>query len=132
NHHPTYRCYDVGVIIVLDNSLLPHQAQSSFSWDWGPSFPTLGLWKGVHLEAYDVLRLIHLSTVPVYNSSLSQWVVKVDVLVDAVEETKVQVNLSLMELSTQQTFTVVFPSGQSKNTLSLHVNTVSMGCWVGR
>ncbi|XP_070973400.1 beta-mannosidase-like isoform X2 [Oncorhynchus clarkii lewisi] len=99
------------------------KAQSSFSWDWGPSFPTLGLWKGVHLEAFDVLRLIHLSTVPVYNSSLSQWVVTVEVLVDAVEETKVQVNLSLMELSTEQTFMVLFPSGQSKNTLSLHVNT---------
>ncbi|KAM9432401.1 beta-mannosidase isoform 1-T1 [Salvelinus alpinus] len=99
------------------------KAQSSFSWDWGPSFPTLGLWKGVRLEAFDVLRLIHLSTVPVYNSSLSQWVVKVDVLVVAVEETKVQVNLSLMELSSEQTFTVVFPSGKSKNTLILHVNT---------
>uniref|UniRef100_A0AAZ3R820 Beta-mannosidase n=1 Tax=Oncorhynchus tshawytscha TaxID=74940 RepID=A0AAZ3R820_ONCTS len=47
------------------------KAQSSFSWDWGPSFPTLGLWKGVHLEAFDVLRLIHLSTVPVYSMSLS-------------------------------------------------------------
>lgn len=99
------------------------KAQSSFSWDWGPSFPTTGLWKGVHLEAFDVLRLIHLSTVPVYNSSLSQWVVKVEVLVDAVEETKVEFNLSLMEMSTEQSFTVLFPSGQSKNTLSLHVST---------
>ncbi|CAB1330433.1 unnamed protein product [Coregonus sp. 'balchen'] len=99
------------------------KAQSSFSWDWGPSFPTLGLWKGVHLEAFDVLRLIHLSTVPVYDSSLSQWAVRVEVLVDAVEETEAQVNLSLMELSTQHTFTVMFLSGQSRNTFSLHVNT---------
>uniref|UniRef100_A0A674CTV9 Beta-mannosidase n=1 Tax=Salmo trutta TaxID=8032 RepID=A0A674CTV9_SALTR len=60
------------------------------------------------------------------DSSLSQWVVKVEVLVDAVEETKVEFNLSLMELSTEQSFTVLFPSGQSKNTFSLHVNTVSI------
>ena len=46
------------------------QAQSSFSWDWGPSLPTLGLWKEVRLEAYDVLRLVHLSSVPVYGKRL--------------------------------------------------------------
>jgi len=44
------------------------QEQSSFSWDWGPSFPTTGLWQGVRLEAYDALRLVHLSTVPVYST----------------------------------------------------------------
>ncbi|KAL1508964.1 hypothetical protein ABEB36_003777 [Hypothenemus hampei] len=27
--------------------------QASFSWDWGPSFPEIGIWKPVYLEAYD-------------------------------------------------------------------------------
>ncbi|MFC2084654.1 glycoside hydrolase family 2 protein [Bacteroidota bacterium] len=26
------------------------KAQYSFGWDWGPSFPTLGIWKNVYLE----------------------------------------------------------------------------------
>lgn len=43
--------------------------QSSFSWDWGPSFPTMGLWKGVRLEAFDVLQLIQVSSVPLYSTS---------------------------------------------------------------
>uniref|UniRef100_A0A673CDI5 Beta-mannosidase n=1 Tax=Sphaeramia orbicularis TaxID=375764 RepID=A0A673CDI5_9TELE len=43
--------------------------QSSFSWDWGPSFPTLGLWRGVHLEAFDVLQLIQVSSVPLFGTS---------------------------------------------------------------
>lgn len=44
------------------------QEQSSFSWDWGPSFPTMGLWKEVRLEAFDVLHLIQVSSVPLYSA----------------------------------------------------------------
>lgn len=43
--------------------------QRSFSWDWGPSFPSMGLWKGVQLEAFDVLQLIQVSSVPLYSTS---------------------------------------------------------------
>ncbi|XP_019909909.2 beta-mannosidase isoform X2 [Esox lucius] len=101
------------------------KAQSSFSWDWGPSFPTLGLWKGVRLEAFNVLRLIHLSAVPVYNSSLSQWVVEVEGLFDAVEQTTVRVSLSVVELWTEEAFTVRFLPGTHKCSLSLYVNQSS-------
>lgn len=45
------------------------QEQSSFSWDWGPSFPTMGLWKGVRLEAFDILQLIQVSSLPLYSMS---------------------------------------------------------------
>lgn len=44
------------------------QAQSSFSWDWGPSFPGAALWKGVRLEAFDLLRLVHLAALPLYGT----------------------------------------------------------------
>lgn len=27
--------------------------QASFSWDWGPSFPSMGIWKPVYLQAFD-------------------------------------------------------------------------------
>lgn len=27
--------------------------QASFGWDWGPAFPSVGIWKSVVLEAYD-------------------------------------------------------------------------------
>ncbi len=29
------------------------KAQYSFGWDWGPSFPTSGLWRKVYLKAFD-------------------------------------------------------------------------------
>lgn len=40
--------------------------QASFAWDWGPAFPSMGLWKGVHLESYDeaVLRDVVFSSRP--------------------------------------------------------------------
>ncbi|XP_019953631.2 beta-mannosidase isoform X1 [Paralichthys olivaceus] len=97
--------------------------QSSFSWDWGPSFPTMGLWKGVHVEAFDVLQLVQVSSVPLYNSSLSQWSVQVELLVDAVQTTNGQVSLSIPELDSEKSFQTQFVSGKTKNSFILHINT---------
>lgn len=44
------------------------QAQSSFSWDWGPSFPTLGIWKGVRLEVFNTSRVLSYTTSPKYGT----------------------------------------------------------------
>uniref|UniRef100_A0A4W6DMM4 beta-mannosidase n=1 Tax=Lates calcarifer TaxID=8187 RepID=A0A4W6DMM4_LATCA len=98
--------------------------QSSFSWDWGPSFPTMGLWKGVQLEAFDVLQLVQVSSVPLYNSSLSEWRVQVEILVDAVQTTNGQITLSIPELDSEQTFHTQFLFGKNKNTFVLHINMV--------
>nr|XP_033499478.1 beta-mannosidase [Epinephelus lanceolatus] len=97
--------------------------QSSFSWDWGPSFPTMGLWKGVRLEAFDVLQLTHVSSVPLHDSSLSQWRVQVELLVDAVQTTNGQITLSIPELDSEQSFYTQFLPGQTKNSFTLHLNT---------
>ncbi|KAM8736241.1 beta-mannosidase [Acanthopagrus schlegelii] len=99
--------------------------QSSFSWDWGPSFPTMGLWKGVRLEAFDVLQLIQVSSVPLYNLSVSQWRVQVQLLVDAVQTTNGQITLSIPELESEQTVQTQFLSGKTKNSFTLHINTSS-------
>ncbi|XP_056152102.1 beta-mannosidase [Lampris incognitus] len=99
--------------------------QSSFSWDWGPSFPTMGLWKGVSLEAYDVLQLVHLSSVPFYNARLSWWSVEVELHVEAAEPTNGRVVVSVPELSSQHTFQARFLPGKTKNMYTLHINTSS-------
>lgn len=41
--------------------------QASFAWDWGPAVPSLGIWKPVTLESYDVLfiRDITYNVIPV-------------------------------------------------------------------
>ncbi|KAG7458795.1 hypothetical protein MATL_G00224440 [Megalops atlanticus] len=98
------------------------KAQNSFSWDWGPSFPSLGLWRGVRLEAYDTLRLLYLTATPARDAGLSQWSVEVELFFDAVEAAVGSVTLSLPELATQQAFQASLPPGQSRNPFVLHVN----------
>ncbi|RVE56873.1 hypothetical protein OJAV_G00210580 [Oryzias javanicus] len=95
--------------------------QSSFSWDWGPSFPTVGLWRSVRLEAFDTLQLQQLSYLPLYNGSGSQWELQVELLVDAVRTTGVQVAFSMSELDLEQAFQTQFLSGRTKKTFTFHI-----------
>lgn len=57
-------------------------------------------------------------------ASASQWSVQVELLVDAVQETDVQVTLSLPELDSEHTFQTHFPTGKTKNSLTLNINMV--------
>ncbi|KAH9639264.1 hypothetical protein HF086_014128 [Spodoptera exigua] len=36
--------------------------QASFSWDWGPAFPSVGIWKPVYIEAYNTAIIRSLTT----------------------------------------------------------------------
>uniref|UniRef100_A0A3Q0RMG4 Beta-mannosidase n=1 Tax=Amphilophus citrinellus TaxID=61819 RepID=A0A3Q0RMG4_AMPCI len=102
--------------------------QSSFSWDWGPSFPTMGLWKGVQLEAFDVLQLIQVSSVPFY-STCSQWRMQVELHIDAVQTAHGQITLSIPELDSEQTFQMQFLPGKTKSNFTLFINTVQLKLW---
>ncbi|KAG8191625.1 hypothetical protein JTE90_012342 [Oedothorax gibbosus] len=37
--------------------------QSSFSWDWGPSFPTIGIWKPIEIVGFDALIIRDITVV---------------------------------------------------------------------
>lgn len=95
--------------------------QRSFSWDWGPSFPTMGLWKEVRLVAFDELHLFQLSSVPLYDANASQWRVQVELTVDASQATDLLIVLSVPELDSQQTFPTRFLPGKTKNGLTLNI-----------
>uniref|UniRef100_A0A669F7X4 Beta-mannosidase n=1 Tax=Oreochromis niloticus TaxID=8128 RepID=A0A669F7X4_ORENI len=99
--------------------------QSSFSWDWGPSFPTMGLWKGVRLEAFDILQLVQVSSVPLYNDAFSQWRVQVELLIDAVQTARGQLTLSIPELDSEQTFQTHFNPGKTKSNFTILINTAN-------
>ncbi|CAB3249285.1 unnamed protein product [Arctia plantaginis] len=49
--------------------------QASFSWDWGPAFPSVGIWKPVYIEMYDsaIIRAITTHT----NKYESTWNLKI-------------------------------------------------------
>ncbi|XP_066430062.1 beta-mannosidase isoform X3 [Eleutherodactylus coqui] len=59
------------------------KAQCSFSWDWGPSFPTQGIWKDIRIEAYNLIHLDYISYTSVFDNVTSQWAVVVEPVFDA-------------------------------------------------
>jgi beta-mannosidase len=58
--------------------------QASFSWDWGPAFPSAGLWKDVVLEAFDVAVLREVTT----NTTLTEnsWLLEIGIFLEAGEQ----------------------------------------------
>lgn len=50
----------------------------SFSWDWGPSFPSTGIWKSIGLEAYSgiIIRDVLVTTLPQNPESGVKWKIR--------------------------------------------------------
>nr|XP_053649260.1 beta-mannosidase-like [Cherax quadricarinatus] len=90
--------------------------QASFSWDWGPAFPNLGIWKEWHLTGWNTLLVsdVFFSAVP--GTSLPSvpdhdlkpsWIVTVKVWCDAAVESGYiagNVSITLANIYTQHQF----------------------------
>ncbi|XP_064471822.1 beta-mannosidase-like [Ornithodoros turicata] len=57
--------------------------QCSFSWDWGPSFPSQGIWKHIAVEAYSgaIIRDVSVVTIP-QSEDASEWILNVTAFVE--------------------------------------------------
>ncbi|XP_054162137.1 beta-mannosidase-like [Oppia nitens] len=122
---------------------------ASFGWDYGPSFPTQGIWKDIGLEVYDmgIIRDIVVKT----NRSMSRWTLNLIVFLelttpptDRVLNTKFDISLDenvlisrrkhllktnsneeisvMFEIKIPDTFpiTLWFPNGVANNTQKLY------------
>ncbi|MGH0160516.1 UNVERIFIED_CONTAM: hypothetical protein FKN15_052526 [Acipenser sinensis] len=100
--------------------------QWSFSWDWGPSFPTQGIWRGIRIEAYDVFQLVYLTATPSYDQNTKQWNLQVEAFFDTVSLKPLagHVTIHIPKLQTQQIYEVTLQPGQSNSKLILPVNTI--------
>uniref|UniRef100_A0A8D9A481 beta-mannosidase n=1 Tax=Cacopsylla melanoneura TaxID=428564 RepID=A0A8D9A481_9HEMI len=56
--------------------------QASFAWDWGPAFPSVGIWKSVELEAYHIARLRDVLTDITYHGDIQSWQVTLRAIVE--------------------------------------------------
>ncbi|BFZ22342.1 hypothetical protein BsWGS_25381 [Bradybaena similaris] len=104
--------------------------QCSFSWDWGPSFPTQGIWKPIYIDAYNSAVIQDISAV-VQKVNL-QWVVLVDVFfaVDVAREVQGQLNATLADLkvaSSQQV--TISPSNNSIRLVLPIPTTTNVPLW---
>ncbi|KAF2905512.1 hypothetical protein ILUMI_00678, partial [Ignelater luminosus] len=53
--------------------------QASFSWDWGPALPSMGIWKDVYLQGY-IVAVIQDATVKIYpDKNEKEWAVETKV-----------------------------------------------------
>ncbi|XP_076830556.1 beta-mannosidase [Brachyhypopomus gauderio] len=106
------------------------KAQSSFSWDWGPSFPTLGIWKDVYLESFNTLRLLNFITSPKFDSLLSCWTVEVELFIDTAVASEGIVHLSVPQLQSEAKFQLSLSPGQSNTSFLLQFNqNVTVDMW---
>uniref|UniRef100_A0A8C5IH62 Beta-mannosidase n=2 Tax=Junco hyemalis TaxID=40217 RepID=A0A8C5IH62_JUNHY len=98
--------------------------QCSFSWDWGPSFPTQGIWKDVRIEAYDHYHLIYFSITPLFVKSAQQWCLEVESIFDVVSSKPIAglVTVNIPKLQTQQSFSVKLQPGEGSIVLHVNIN----------
>ncbi|NWH32714.1 MANBA mannosidase, partial [Chloropsis hardwickii] len=98
--------------------------QCSFSWDWGPSFPTQGIWKDVRIEAYNHYHLIYFSITPFFVKSAQQWYLEVESIFDVVSSKPIAglVTVNISKLQTQKTFSVKLQPGEGSIVLLVNIN----------
>ncbi|XP_031231470.1 beta-mannosidase isoform X1 [Mastomys coucha] len=90
------------------------KAQCSFSWDWGPSFPSQGVWRDVRLEAYNITSLDYLTFLTVYDNTSQAWNIEIEASLDLVSSKPVggQVTVAIPQLKTRQTNHIELQQGQ--------------------
>ncbi|XP_019343596.2 beta-mannosidase isoform X2 [Alligator mississippiensis] len=106
--------------------------QCSFSWDWGPSFPTQGIWKDARIEAYNICRLIYFSYIPSYVKSAQQWSLEIESVFDVVSSKPVAglMTVNIPKLQTQQIHTVKLHPGEDSIVLLININkSASVETW---
>ncbi|EHB13916.1 Beta-mannosidase, partial [Heterocephalus glaber] len=106
--------------------------QCSFSWDWGPSFPTQGIWRDVSIEAYNVCCLSHFTFSPVYDSTAQVWSVEIESAFDVVSSKPVggQVVVVIPKLHTQQMYSLELQPGERIVELSVKINkNITVETW---
>ncbi|XP_045327635.1 beta-mannosidase isoform X3 [Leopardus geoffroyi] len=98
--------------------------QSSFSWDWGPSFPTQGIWKDVRIEAYNICHLNFFTFSPIYDNHTQGWNLEIESSFDVVSPKPIsgQVIVAIPKLQTQQTYSIELQPGERIVELFVKIN----------
>ncbi|XP_040607685.1 beta-mannosidase isoform X2 [Mesocricetus auratus] len=105
--------------------------QCSFSWDWGPSFPSQGIWKDVRIEAYNISHLDYLTFLPIYDNTSQEWTVEIEASFDVVSSKPVggQVTVAIPQLQTWQTYNIELRQRQRTVKLLVKINKIAVEPW---
>ena len=82
------------------------KAQYHFGWDWGPRFPTVGIWKPAYIEFYDAGKIEH---VQIQQKELTQSraLMHVQVVMSQIQQGNYRLECSIPE--TGEHFSVPLP-----------------------
>ncbi|XP_070207159.1 beta-mannosidase-like isoform X2 [Littorina saxatilis] len=97
--------------------------QCSFSWDWGPSFPTQGIWKPIYLKAFDS-AVIDMATVEVAPDSIDQgWELRTKTFFNVNSRSPVtgQLQIKLDGTSIAETHSVTLTSASNMTAFNISV-----------
>ncbi|KAG2466529.1 beta-mannosidase [Polypterus senegalus] len=106
--------------------------QCSFSWDWGPSFPTQGIWKPIEIAAFDIFQLVYLTSVPSYDLVSQQWSIEIEVYLELLTLRKVEGNVivQIPKLETLELHNFILQPGESTIRLIQAINeSVRVDLW---
>uniref|UniRef100_A0A673TDD3 Beta-mannosidase n=1 Tax=Suricata suricatta TaxID=37032 RepID=A0A673TDD3_SURSU len=106
------------------DNMFKRYEQSSFSWDWGPSFPTQGIWKDVRIEAYNICHLNFFTFSPMYDNHTQGWNLEIESSFDVVSPKPIsgQVIVAIPKLQTQQTYSLELQPGERIVELFVKIN----------
>lgn len=77
------------------------KAQYSFGWDWGPSFPTCGIWRDVFLEELDEVRI---ENVYFQTKEIADTQAEVEVVTSISGDKKTDLSLHILLSNNKHTF----------------------------
>nr|XP_020014177.1 beta-mannosidase isoform X2 [Castor canadensis] len=106
--------------------------QCSFSWDWGPSFPTQGIWKDVRIEAFNICHLNYFTFSPKYDSTAQEWNLEIESSFDVVSSKPVggRVTIAIPKLQTEQTYNIELQHGERIVELVVKINkNIAVETW---
>uniref|UniRef100_A0A669Q8A0 Beta-mannosidase n=1 Tax=Phasianus colchicus TaxID=9054 RepID=A0A669Q8A0_PHACC len=98
--------------------------QCSFSWDWGPSFPTQGIWKDVRIEAYNHYHLIYFSLTPFFGNRAQQWSLEIESIFNVASSKPIAglATVNIPKLQTEQTYSVKLQPGEGSIVLLINIS----------
>ncbi|KAM3937159.1 beta-mannosidase [Leptodactylus fuscus] len=100
------------------------KAQCSFSWDWGPSFPTQGIWKDIRIEASNIVLLNYISYTSVFDNTTSQWTVVIEPVFDTIKMNGLsgRVDIKIPQLQVEQSQDLNIVPGQHSYQIITKIN----------
>ncbi|XP_072351307.1 beta-mannosidase isoform X2 [Scyliorhinus torazame] len=121
------------ITVGTSNNMFSRYEQCSFSWDWGPSFPTQGIWKDIRIEMYDICHLTYLTATTIYDEKTRTWSVEAESFFDVVFPKPIEGELmvNIPTLQTQQLYKIILENREdSRSKVKLDINQdASVDLW---